>query len=816
VSILLASVVLPTARAGSYNFKVLIDADAAGATGCTVSLPNGATFSGVDAMLTTAVTVDDVTGIGKVTGVVAASCTSAALGTFGPPTTIDGTQWGAAGPNLVVETHVSNVQLRQLLGAAFPLAARRRFGYVVTPAVGSGGDAIIADGAGPILYPPPAPSKHRAVAPSPPRVIILDGKVEDWGGSAPFLPDDAAFRGAIKFAGAFVTSAGDTTYFRFDAGLGGAFFRAAPDVLPTQGPVPLTVSFITKAEYSGTQIIRYRWDFEGDGIFDTDDPGALNYTRTYTTPGTRNTVLEITNDKNQVARTNVAINVTGASPAAAASVSPSNGATPLLVTFTGFATPGTAAIARYEWDFNGDGFFDFSSTTTGNTSHLFDVPGIYNAVFRVTDSAGLIATARATATAVRVGPPGSPTAVITSPTGPITRTAPATISFAGTATTTVGTITKYEWDFNGDGVYDTSSATTSSASSTFTSPGTFTVGFRVTNSAGLSSVATVDIVINIAAVLTLSTDTLRPPGIVTVNTSMTGTAPVTIFLKNKQGESVRTIVNNVTRAAGSYSDTWDGTDSTGKVVPEGEYFAVLRYLASGVPVFVDYTTTTGNVLYNPTEDLSTTNGGSCGTCPFAPYANDFLQASMTLDQASEVTISIRGYESVNEIARLFDRRTFGRGKTYTIVWEGTDAKGQLVHPSLYGDSQFIFGMTAFTLPANAVFVELAPEISNVAVTPNYYDPFTSDFISPQKPVAKASYTLSKPATVRLQVYRVGTSLLLRTIDANASAGAGSITWDGRDDHGIFADKGDYRLSLKAIDAAGNQSLVRYVLMKVFY
>jgi hypothetical protein len=52
--------------------------------------------------------------------------------------------------------------------------------------------------------------------------------------------------------------------------------------------------------------------------------------------------------------------------------------------------------------------------------------------------------------------------------------------------------------------------------------------------------------------------------------------------------------------------------------------------------------------------------------------------------------------------------------------------------------------------------------------------------------------------------------------ANVPAGAGTVEWDGRDGNGVFADKGDYRLALKATDAAGNQSIVRYVLVKVFY
>ena len=59
-------------------------------------------------------------------------------------------------------------------------------------------------------------------------------------------------------------------------------------------------------------------------------------------------------------------------------------------------------------------------------------------------------------------------------------------------------------------------------------------------------------------------------------------------------------------------------------------------------------------------------------------------------------------------------------------------------------------------------------------------------------------------------------MLMRTITQTASAGTGTVEWDGRADNGVFADTGDYHLGLKAVDAAGNQSVVRYVSIRVFY
>lgn len=595
-------------------------------------------------------------------------------------------------------------------------------------------------------------------------------------------------------------------------------FRALPEAFPLTGTAPLTVTFKTRGVYTGGQILRFRWDFDGDGIFDSNQPGAQDFTRTFTTVGVRQALLEVMNDRNQVATATVAIDVAGAPPTVTAAVNPSNGPMPLTVNFTGLATRGTAPLAKYEWDFQGDGVFDFTSPTTAATNFVYTTAGTYNALLRVTDTAGLTGTARVTATAVRVGPPGSPTATITAPSTAITRAAAAFVAFNGTGSDPGGSIVRYEWDFEGDGVYDVSSPTTAATNFTYNSPGIFTAALRVTDNDGNTGVDTVDITVTITSMLTMSTDTLRAPASVNVMTSLSGTAVTTVYLRNRLGQTVRTLANNVARTAGSYTDTWDGNDDTGLPVPEGEYFAILQYLRSGTtPVVLDRTTTSGNQFYNPDWELATTKGGSCSDCDFAPYDDNFLQATFTLTQASEVTVSIRGYDTVAEVAALFERKPFGRGVPYTVVWEGTNALGQLVHPSGTGDSQFIFGMTAFTLPANAVFVERAPVISGVTMTPNYFDPGTGDFLTPESPAAAVSFTLSKPASVRLQVHRTGTNLLMRTIQTTTlPAGTGTVAWDGRTDSGMFVAKGDYRVGVTAIDSSGNQSIVRYALVRVFY
>ncbi|HEY2766808.1 MAG TPA: PKD domain-containing protein [Solirubrobacteraceae bacterium] len=47
-----------------------------------------------------------------------------------------------------------------------------------------------------------------------------------------------------------------------------------------------------------------------------------------------------------------------------------------------------------------------------------------------------------------------------------------------------GSITKYEWDLNGDGTYETNTGSTATVSTSFANPGAYTVGLRVTDSDG--------------------------------------------------------------------------------------------------------------------------------------------------------------------------------------------------------------------------------------------------------------------------------------------------------------------------------------------
>ncbi len=58
------------------------------------------------------------------------------------------------------------------------------------------------------------------------------------------------------------------------------------------------------------------------------------------------------------------------------------------LTFSGQASDIDGSIVLYEWDFNGDGVYDFNSTTTGVTEYTYTSDGTFTATFRVTDDDG--------------------------------------------------------------------------------------------------------------------------------------------------------------------------------------------------------------------------------------------------------------------------------------------------------------------------------------------------------------------------------------------------------------------------------------------
>ena len=592
--------------------------------------------------------------------------------------------------------------------------------------------------------------------------------------------------------------------------------RAIPGANPTSGLAPLTVHFTTDGEDPAGTIEVFRWDFDGDGRWDTYDTVARDYDHTYNHSGTYTAVLYVQSSTGATATANITITVGNNPPTATADIRPSNGQVPLTAQFFGSGSDSDGHIVLYEWDFDGDGTFDWSSTTNGNTSHTYTEIGTYHAVFRVTDNEGATATAVAMTSVVSVGPEGSPTAQgsATPDTGP----APLTVQFSGTGTDPDGTIVQYEWDFENDGVFDWSSNSNGSTTHTYTTPGTYIAAFRVTDNDGKTGVDYVLIDVGIQVSLTVSDQdrTFNPYSGETLKivTSINAPIPANVVIRNSDGETVRTIPLD-TSLPNPVVVFWDGKDDNNIPVPDGIYYAILRYQYNGSWHEYDLSNT-GGQRFVPSR--KSTGGSSWSPALSRPFEDKFLPIHFSLNRAAEVTLFVGILWNTNtRIRTIYNRVPMPAGQ-HTVYWDGLDDAGNVAQPP--PGNYLILGIWGYTLPDNAMYLTGGrPEISNVAATPNYFCPFSEkcDAQGNDEGIL-LSYNLSEDAvSVELRVYSIETGYLVRTeVINNVSAGDNVFFWDGKNNNGEYVDMGDYQVGLIATDGEGNKSMLSYTLVRINY
>lgn len=194
--------------------------------------------------------------------------------------------------------------------------------------------------------------------------------------------------------------------------------------------------------------------------------------------------LNATDDENDVGLDEIIITVLpeNTPPTAIAEAVPVSGAAPLSVQFTGSNSFDDVGIESYEWDFD-----DGSPTSNEvNPEHVFTLPGTYEVSLTVTDADGLTDTDIITINVSTENEP--PVAVIEA--NPITGMVPLIVNFTGSNSTDDQAIISYSWDF-GDG----QNSIDPDPVHTYNSAGEYTVVLTVTDDQGLTSSASIIIMV---------------------------------------------------------------------------------------------------------------------------------------------------------------------------------------------------------------------------------------------------------------------------------------------------------------------------------
>jgi len=150
---------------------------------------------------------------------------------------------------------------------------------------------------------------------------------------------------------------------------------------PSNGEVPLIVSFIGFGNDTDGSIASYEWSF-GDG----STSNQQNPTHTFTLPGIYSVQLTVTDDYDYQALDTISILVTekeNQPPTVSPKANILSGVVPLEVRFTGEAYDSDGLIHSYKWDFQ-----DGQTSGTKNPTHNFQAAGEYSVLFTVTDNNG--------------------------------------------------------------------------------------------------------------------------------------------------------------------------------------------------------------------------------------------------------------------------------------------------------------------------------------------------------------------------------------------------------------------------------------------
>jgi PKD repeat protein len=255
----------------------------------------------------------------------------------------------------------------------------------------------------------------------------------------------------------------------------------------TSGAAPLPVQFTaTGHDPDGKDSdLLYKWEFGDGGTSFAQSPS-----HTYATPGTFTAKVTVTDTFGAEATKTLTITVSEPTGNVAPSITdasgvPLTGTAPLAVRFTVEGSDPNKDPITFEWDFD-----DASPKGTGaEVEHTFTHSGTYKVKVTAKDSKGLTS-APSEVTVVVGDPPGNQAPSVQVTADPKTGTSPLTVQFSSQARDPDGDDLLYVWEF-GDG----GKAAGSTATHTYTTPGTYTATLTVRDPKGGQATASIQVTV---------------------------------------------------------------------------------------------------------------------------------------------------------------------------------------------------------------------------------------------------------------------------------------------------------------------------------
>jgi flagellar hook assembly protein FlgD len=317
------------------------------------------------------------------------------------------------------------------------------------------------------------------------------------------------------------------------------------------------------------------------------------------------------------------------------------------------------------------------------------------------------------------------------------------------------------------------------------------------------------------------------------NIPITLTETLTIYSVTT-GAAVRTLLNNVSRNAGTYQDVWNGTNDAGQPVADGPY----RYIAvvsAGGSTFTwnDGTHYAGTAETQYPYPGCRDDSGSVVSCnasgiTFDPYTNRPLRIDYCVPGDPANHTSCGGNNPAIVIAKavssgetddicrtsdcfLFEYQASG---AHEITWWGRSIDGTYL-----GDlSNLTIIRRTDIWPRNVTLLYgSTPVVSNLAIAWPIFNPAAATMNSAGGPLESGetfgmavSTAQSRPVTITATIKNLNWGSVLRTLTTPAMATGSNVTftWDGRADNGAWVAPGLYEVTIAVTDSVGSTTVVK--------
>jgi PKD repeat protein len=179
-----------------------------------------------------------------------------------------------------------------------------------------------------------------------------------------------------------------------------ASFTASPN--PPKPGQTITLNG-SASHYADGSIVKYEWDLNGDGTYETNTGSTPTTTTSFANPGTYTVGLKVTDSDGALGYATEQISVGSFPPVAHVKVTPSPALTGQTVTLNASESTDQGTITDYKWDLDNSGNYATDTGAKPSVTTSFQTIGMYTVGVKLTDSEGMTTTTTVKVTVLAQG-----------------------------------------------------------------------------------------------------------------------------------------------------------------------------------------------------------------------------------------------------------------------------------------------------------------------------------------------------------------------------------------------------------------------------